>query len=96
MTFSIKEIESKLGSRIIQISIMGWVEVYGHLIGKLLKDPYTGKIHLRTNAVASGTSIEYRMKFLSEFKYTQHLCCFNMYFNSFLYIVELHGFREDV
>ena len=96
MTLSIKAIKSKLDSKFIHITYEGWVIMYGHTLGRLRKDPYTGKVYLRTNVIASGTNIEYRMKFLSQFRYTQQLCCFNVYFNTFIHVVELHGFRKDM
>ena len=96
MTFSIKEIRSKLDSKFIHITYEGWVIMYGHTLGRLRKDPYTGKVYLRTNVIASGTNIEYRMKFLSQFRYTQQLSYFNRYFNTVISIAELHGFRKDM
>ena len=100
MTFSIKEIRSKLESRYTPITPMGWVESNEHLLGRLFSDHHTGKIYFRTSINSSNPSykevIIYRMKFLSKFRYTQQLSYFNRYFNTVISITELHGFRKDM
>lgn len=100
MTFSIKEIRSKLGSRYMPITYMGWVESNGHLLGRLFRDHRTGKIYFKTRINSSSPSykeiITYRMKFLSKFRYTQQLSYFNRYFDTITSITELHGFRKDM
>lgn len=100
MTFSIKEIRSKLGSKYILITPLGWVESNEHLLGRLFKDYHTGKIYFRTSINSSNPSykeiITYRMKFLSKFRYTQQLSYFNRYFNTIISITELHGFIKDM
>lgn len=97
MTFSIKEIRSKFDKRFIQITPMGWVESQGHLLGRLFKDPYTGKLYFRSNVNSSNTQLRlYRKDFLAKFRYTQQLRWYNRYFRFFNYVVELHGFRKDM
>lgn len=100
MTLSIKEIKSKFDSKFVLITPMGWVESHQHLLGRLLKDRHTGKIYFRTSINPSNPSykeiIAYRMKFLSRFRYTQQLSCFNRYFNTVVSITELHGFSKDM
>lgn len=100
MKLSIKEIRSKFDKRFILITAMGWVESNGHLLGILLKDSHTGRIYFRTNSNPSNPSyeqiIESRRIFLSKFRYTHQLSCFNRFFNTILCVIELHGFRKDM
>lgn len=97
MILSIKEIQSRFDKRFIQINPEGWVESHGHLLGKLLKDPHTKKIHFRTNVYASNTrSRLYRRDFLAKFRYTQQLRWYSEHFDVFSYVVELHGFIRDM
>lgn len=100
MTFSIKEIRSKFDKRFIWVSHLDWVVSEDRHLGRLYKDSYTGRIYFRTIIQPSNPSykelIAYRMKFLSKFRYTQQLSCFNRYCNTLCYIVELHGFRKDM
>lgn len=100
MKLSIKEIRSKFDKRFIWVSHMDWVVSEDGHLGRLFKDSYTGRIYFRTIIQPSNPSykelIAYRMKFLSKFRYTQQLSCFNRYCNTLCYIVELHGFRKDM
>lgn len=100
MTFSIKEIKSKFDKRFIWVSQLDWVVSEDGHLGRLFKDSHTGRIYFRTIIQPSNPSykelIAYRMKFLSKFRYTQQLSCFNRYCNTLCYIVELHGFRKDM
>lgn len=100
MTFSIKEIQSKFDKRSIWISSLNWVVSKDGHLGKLFKDSHTGRIYLRSILIPSNPSyeqiVEYRMKFLSKFRYTHQLSCFNRYFNTVVSVIELHGFRKDM
>ena len=100
MKLSIKEIRSRFDSRFILITPMGWVESNGHLLGRLFKDSHTGKIYFRSNLNPSNPSYEQIVKnrrvFLSKFRYTKQLSCFNRYFNTVVSVTELHGFRKDM
>lgn len=98
MTFSLKTIKSRFNPMIVQITHEGWVISHEYTLGKLLKDPCTGKIYFRTNMNASPHNKlkEYRMRFLSKFRYTQQLHWYNRCVNVFGYVVELHGFRKDM
>lgn len=76
---------------------MGWVESQGHLIGRLFLDSSTSKIYFRTNVNVSNKQVmAYRADFLAKFRYTQRLRWYNYYFNTFGYVVELHGFIKDM
>ena len=97
MTLSFKEIRSRFNPKIVQIAPMGWVESHEHLIGKLLVDPSTGKMYFRTNVNVSNEQVMlYRNNFLAKFRHTQQLRWYNYYFNTFGYVVELHGFIKDM
>lgn len=99
MNLSIEEIESRLDPKFIQITPTGWVHSHEHYLGSLFKDPHTKKMYFRTKINPSNPSYEQIMKwrriFLSVFRYTQQLS-FTEYFNILCYVVELHGFREDM
>lgn len=97
MTFSFKEIQSRFNSKIVQITSMGWVESHEHIIGRLLKDSSTGKVYFTTYVNVSNEQVRlYRNDFLAKFRYTQQLRWYNYYFNTFGYVVELHGFIKDM
>lgn len=100
MTLSLKEIRSKFDKKFIWVSPLDWVVSEDGHLGRLFKDSHTGRIYFRTIIQPSNPSykelIAYRMKFLSKFRYTQQLSCFNRYCNTLCYIVELHGFRKDM
>ena len=100
MTFSIKEIRSKFDKRFIWVSHMDWVVSKDGHLGKLFKDSHTGRMYFRSNLNPSNPSyeqlVEYRRIFLSRFRYTQQLSCFNRYFNTMTSVTELHGFRKDM
>lgn len=100
MTFSIKEIRSKFDKRFILVSHMDWVVSEDGHLGKLFKDSHTGRIYFRSIITPSNPSykqiVESRRIFLSKFRYTQQLSCFNKYFNTLCYVIELHGFRKDM
>ena len=100
MTFSIKEIRSKFDKRIIWVSSINWVVSEDGHLGKLFKDSRTGRIYFRSVVTPSNPSyeqiVESRRIFLSQFRYTHQLSCFNRYFNTLCYVIELHGFREDM
>ena len=97
MTLSFKEIRSRFNPKIVQITHMGWVESQGHIIGRLLVDSSTGKMYFITHVNVSNERVRlYRRDFLAKFRYTQQLHWYNRYFNSFGYVVELHGFIKDM
>lgn len=100
MTFSIKEIWSKFDKRFIWVSHMDWVVSEDGHLGRLYKDSHTGRIYFRSVINPSNPSykqiVESRRIFLSKFRYTHQLSCFNGFFNTILCVIELHGFRKDL
>lgn len=100
MTFSIKEIRYKFDKRFIWVSHLDYVVSENGHLGKLFKDSHTGRIYFRSVVNPSNPSykqiVESRRIFLSKFRYTQQLSCFNRYFNTLCHVIELHGFRKDM
>jgi len=100
MKLSIKKIRSKFDKRFIWVSHLDYVVSEDGHLGKLFKDSHTGRIYFRSVVNPSNPSymeiIESQRIFLSRFRYTQQLSCFNRYFNTLCYVIELHGFRKDM